>query len=214
MMPGLKLMQSSADKLKIMDKLHIFSEVKGFKIPRRRLLKIFKCFLRDGEIKIKLKKNFRSKIAVNLVFVEEDAMKKLNELWKGGRGGTDVLTFNYGEKWEGINGEIYICVKVAERNVKEDLKEKGRVAEELGSIGKLSFIGKSWVNEKSGLIDKLGLRKIPKKELDKSLRKGLAEEISKLFVHGLLHLCGWTHETPGKYAKMMKKTAIILERCP
>lgn len=157
-----------------MDRLKIFNEVKGFRVPRRRLLKVFKRFLKLGGV--------GSRFEVNLVFAGEKMIAELNENWKGRKGSTDVLSFEYeagggkfrkgknrkmisGEKCEGKGkkGEIYICMKVAERNALE-------------------------------------------------FGKTLTDEILGLFAHGLLHLKGYTHETDKKYEKMMGKTGKIVER--
>lgn len=107
MMPGLNY--------KIME-LKIFNEVEGFKVPRKRLFKVFQRFLRMERI--------RSRFEVNLVFAGEKMMRHLNETWKGRRGSTDVLSFEYGEgegrEVTGVKrGEIYICVKVAKKNALE-----------------------------------------------------------------------------------------------
>jgi probable rRNA maturation factor len=90
-----------------MIKLQIFNEVKKFKIPRGRILKTFRKFLKkDGA-------GLRGEISV--IFVDEKAITRLNEIWKGHKGSTDVLTFDYSEKKGVVNGEIYICPKVAEK---------------------------------------------------------------------------------------------------
>lgn len=143
--------------------LQIFNEVKNFKVPSGRILKVFGKFLKkekwgggkggvgarvDGEI--------------NVIFIDEKTMTRLNEVWKGHKGSTDVLTFDYSEKKGVVNGEIYICPKVAERYAKE-----------------------------AGV--------------------GIPNEVLNLFVHGLLHLAWYTHETEAKLAKMMKRGEGILE---
>ena len=38
------------------------------------------------------------------------------------------------------------------------------------------------------------------------------EELARLFVHGLLHLCGWDHETEKKLHAMEQETDAILAR--
>ena len=127
--------------------LKVFNEAKGFRTPVSRLNKAFSVFLRGYGRKI-------SSDGVSVIFVEEKAMKALNEQWKGGEGATDVLSFDY--------GEIYICPKVADKYAKE-----------------------------------FGAK--------------LMDEILFLFVHGLLHLAGFTHENEQKFAIMMKITGEILK---
>ena len=39
-----------------------------------------------------------------------------------------------------------------------------------------------------------------------------SEELARLFVHGLLHLCGWDHETEEKLHAMEQETDAILAR--
>lgn len=131
----------------------IFNEVPLFRVPRVRVGKAFHEFLKSEKV--------TGGFSVNLIFVGVKKMTELNETWKGGKGPTDVLSFNYGEG--DISGEIYICTKVAAKNAR---------AEEVDVVG----------------------------------------EILLLFVHGLLHLVGYTHETDRKYEIMMKKANGILEK--
>lgn len=90
-----------------MREVKIFNEVKGFRVPKARIAGIFERFVRSE----KVGRDF----LVNLIFVGEKKMAEMNESWKGGNGATDVLSFNYED---GV-GEIYICVKVAEKYARE-----------------------------------------------------------------------------------------------
>jgi len=147
-----------------MKKIEIFNEVKSFKVPRKRLLNAFGAFFEAEGVK---------SMEVGLIFVGEAKMAKLNEKWKKRKGPTDVLSFNYGKGTERNNegegdcdcvtGEIYICVKVAERYALE--------------------VGES-----------------------------LSSEILNLFMHGLLHLAGYTHENDQKLEKMMDRAKKIFSR--
>jgi len=83
-----------------MEKLKIFNEVHGFRVPRKALGLVFERFLEMERV--------GREFEVTLVFIGEKKMQGLNETWKGGTGPTDVLTFDY--------GEIYICEKIATRN--------------------------------------------------------------------------------------------------
>lgn len=85
----------------------IFNEVKAFRVPRKHLEGVFERFVREEKV--------GREFVVNLVFVGSAKMAQMNETWKGGVGTTDVLSFNYDD---GV-GEIYICVKVAEKNALE-----------------------------------------------------------------------------------------------
>lgn len=135
--------------------LQIFNEVKNFKVPSGRVLKAFGSFLKKEKIG-------KDGGEINLIFIDEKAITRLNETWKGHKGSTDVLTFDYSEKKGVVRGEIYICPKVAERYAKE-----------------------------AGI--------------------GILDEVLNLFVHGLLHLAGYTHETEAKLARMMKRAGEILK---
>lgn len=137
----------------------IFNEVLGFRVPRVKIGKVFREFLRVEVGRVSVPGLSRGGFCVNLVFVGIGEMTKLNEKWKGGKGPTDVLSFNYGEGE--VSGEIYICPKVAEENARM----------EGGSA---------------------------------------TDEVLLLFVHGLLHLVGYTHENDKKYENMMEKAMEIL----
>ncbi len=138
-----------------MKKLKIYNEVKGFRVPRAKLGRAFDKFVRSEKV--------GRKFEVRLVFVGKAAIGKLNEKWRGKKGATDVLSFNYEEG----EGEIYICVPVAEKNARED----GRGV---------------------------------------NVARAVIEEVLFLFVHGLLHLGGHTHENDRKYDEMMKRARGIL----
>ena len=43
-----------------------------------------------------------------------------------------------------------------------------------------------------------------------ALNASLIEELARLLVHGLLHLAGWTHETPTQLEAMERETETIL----
>jgi len=135
-----------------MKKLKIYNEIKGFRVPRAKLGQAFDRFVRTEKV--------GRKFDVRLVFVGEAAIAKLNKKWRDVDEPTDVLSFNYDGGKAG-EGEIYICVRVAEKNARED----GR------SVG---------------------------------------EEVLFLFVHGLLHLGGHTHENKRKYDEMMERARGIL----
>ena len=40
------------------------------------------------------------------------------------------------------------------------------------------------------------------------------EELARLFVHGLLHLAGWVHDTPEQLTAMERETEIFLDAIP
>ncbi|MBT3864917.1 rRNA maturation RNase YbeY [Candidatus Peregrinibacteria bacterium] len=96
--------------------LNIFNEVKGFRVPRKRLNQVFASFLKKEMVGKGSRKEKGSATCVNLVFVGRGRMEELNKNWKGGDGATDVLSFGFED---GI-GEIYVCPEVA-REMGSDL---------------------------------------------------------------------------------------------
>jgi|GEM_PF-2201302 len=137
-----------------MIKLQIFNEVKKFKVPNGRVLKTFGEFLKkEGGSGGKRGKKLCGEIS--LIFVDEAAITRLNEIWKGHRGATDVLTFDYSEKKGVVNGEIYICPKVAERYVREAGTAGGIINEVLNLFahGLLHLAG--YTHETEGKLKKM-----------------------------------------------------------
>ena len=51
---------------------------------------------------------------INIVFIDDQYMTELNEMYKGREGTTDVLSFNLsGESSGGVNGEVYVSLEQA-----------------------------------------------------------------------------------------------------
>lgn len=94
-----------------------------------------------------LKGEKKNNAVVNVVYVDKDEILKLNNEYLQHDYYTDVITFslNEGDTKE-IDGEIYICVDVAEEQAKE-------------------------------------------------YKVSLSNELSRLAIHGLLHLCGYGDKT-------------------
>ncbi len=94
---------------------------------------------------------------LNVVFVDDKEIHRLNKEYRKKDKPTDVLSFSYIETPDfdhtGLIGEIYISVETAKRQAAE--------------VG--------WT---------------------------LEEELVKLFVHGLLHIFGYDHETDEEYEEM------------
>ncbi|MFW0862142.1 MAG: rRNA maturation RNase YbeY [Candidatus Komeilibacteria bacterium] len=65
--------------------------------------------------KIAVKKLKLSKIDISVIFVTEAKIKQLNKLYRKKDKITDVLSFFYGNE-----GEIFICLKQARRQAKEN----------------------------------------------------------------------------------------------
>ena len=104
--------------------------------------------LREGEYKID---------CVNYVFTSSEKQLQLNRQFLGHDFFTDIITFDYSSKKEGlIAGEIYIDVDTVKDNAK--------------------IYGTEFKNE-----------------------------ILRVIVHGVLHLCGQTDKTPRKEKQMHQK---------
>ena len=108
---------------------------------------------------------YRLDSSVELVFITDEFMKRLNAKFRQKDGTTDVLSFDLGVSMvpfeETASKEIYISVEQAFRQATE-----------------------------------LGV--------------STTEEIRRLFLHGLLHLCGWEHNTEAELIAMEKETESII----
>lgn len=94
-----------------------------------------------------LKGEKKNNAVVNVVYVDKDEILKLNNEYLQHNYYTDVITFSLNEDdTKEIDGEIYICVDVAEEQAKE-------------------------------------------------YKVSLSNELSRLAIHGLLHLCGYGDKT-------------------
>lgn len=94
-----------------------------------------------------LKGEKKNNAVVNVVYVDKDEIFKLNNQYLQHDYYTDVITFSLNEDdTKEIDGEIYICVDVAEEQAKE-------------------------------------------------YKVSLSNELSRLAIHGLLHLCGYGDKT-------------------
>lgn len=122
---------------------------------------------------------------VILVLIGDAQIRALNKQCRKKDKPTDVLSFAYEEtsKFPGKNplGEIYISLPTAKRQARKDLN---RAAERPAPS-------------------------LQKKKFSRQ-RKHLIKELKFLFIHGILHLLGYTHETQKKYERMMEKAEEIL----
>ena len=112
-----------------------------------------------------VQEKYRLDSSVEVVFITDEFMKRLNTQFRQKDGTTDVLSFDLGVSMEhfddAINKEIYISVEQAFRQASE-----------------------------------LGV--------------STTEEMRRLFLHGLLHLCGWKHNTEAELIAMEKETESII----
>jgi probable rRNA maturation factor len=57
---------------------------------------------------------------LGIVLVGAKEMASINEKFLGHEGPTDVITFDYSEEQKSqLNGEVFVCVEVAEKQAKE-----------------------------------------------------------------------------------------------
>jgi probable rRNA maturation factor len=56
---------------------------------------------------------------LGIVLVDLGKMAYMNQKFLGHAGLTDVITFDYSEKREQLHGEVFVCLRIAERQAKE-----------------------------------------------------------------------------------------------
>ena len=93
---------------------------------------------------------------LNIIFCSDDFLYQLNVEHLDHHTLTDIITFDYSQSKNRLNGEMYIS------------------------------------------IDRV-------RENSKYLKIKLQDELHRVIVHGLLHLCGYTDKTPHKKTEMRKR---------
>ena len=128
---------------------------------------------------------------LNVVFVNDDYIQSLNKSYRKKDAPTDVLSFSYLKtpdfKDTGLIGEIYISVETARRNVGAPMAKT--------------------VN-RSGLSSRQRHGASP---AGATMEPAVADELSKLFVHGFLHVFGHNHESEKDFKKMNKIEREVLD---
>lgn len=119
---------------------------------------------------------------VSLSFVTDEAIRKLNNDYRGLDRPTDVLSFPMLEMGEGEQGIVY-----------------GELAESEEALD-LDLLGDIVVSIPRALAQSI--------EYGHSVER----EIGFLFVHGFLHLIGYDHESEGDEKEMFAKQEQILEQ--
>ena len=119
---------------------------------------------------------------VNVVFVNNQFIQKLNKQYRGKDAATDVLSFNYERENE------FAGNKELEKEFKGATVGNGQT-ETVGEI----YISLPYL----------------KKQAEEEA-KNFEELVERNFVHGLLHLEGFTHETPQKLKSMRELEDKIL----
>jgi probable rRNA maturation factor len=90
-------------------------------------------------------------LRVNLVFVDDKEIRRLNRTYRKIDRATDVLSFEIDEK----NGELYISIPTAKRNAKRYGVSYEREVERLLTHGLLHLCGYDHVK----LVDRVNMRK-------------------------------------------------------
>ncbi|MFA5842707.1 MAG: rRNA maturation RNase YbeY [Candidatus Gracilibacteria bacterium] len=159
--------------------------------------KLFLLLLRSAEKKLPA----IPEQEVELVLLNDREIQKLNHEWRGLNKPTDVLSF-------------------ANREVGEEMNAPSLPREESISIGDASAASglaraEAAVIEGGPIVSSLGqiFISIPTARRNaKTMKQSLEEELQFLFVHGLLHLLGFDHQTPEQEKEMLKYAYKILGR--
>lgn len=114
-------------------KIFIFNSSKKKKLPIKKVSELVKGVLIGESI---------LSSEINIIYVDKDEILRLNIEYLNHNYYTDVITFSLLEEEGRLEGEIYICVDVAEEQAKE-------------------------------------------------YKVSLTNELSRLAIHGTLHLCGY-----------------------
>jgi len=131
-------------KQKKSPEIHLFHDYRTLSVPRTRLHKTAEKIYRDI-------RNIRNR-AVNVIFLSDYKIRKLNREYRNRDRATDVLSFPFNDN--DFLGEIYISLQRASAQARR-------------------------------------------------YRCSYADEVNRLFVHGIFHLLGYDHTT-GKERKAME----------
>lgn len=89
--------------------INVFNSSKRRKLPIKKVSQYLENVLLGEKI---------SKAVINVIYVNNDEILRLNQSFLSHDYLTDVITFSLLEDGEGIDGEVYICVDVAEEQSK------------------------------------------------------------------------------------------------
>lgn len=136
---------------------------------------------------------------VELILVDDKTIQTLNFEWRGLNKPTDVLSF-------------------ANREVEEEGMRALRLHGEESVFIEDASVASSGVSKSSGglpIASSLGqiFISIPTARRNaKAMNQSLEKELQFLFVHGLLHLLGYDHQTSAQEKEMLKNAYRILGR--
>lgn len=89
--------------------INIFNSSNRSKLPIKKVSQYLENVLSGESI---------SNAVINVIYVDNDEILRLNQSYLSHDYFTDVITFSLLEDEEGIDGEVYICVDVAEEQAK------------------------------------------------------------------------------------------------
>lgn len=119
---------------------------------------------------------------LNVVFVNDSYIRSLNKRYRKKNKATDVLSFSYLDT--------------------PDFKETKLIGE--------IYISVEMAEKNVGATPAPGTTMEP--ALGTTMEPALRDELSKLFVHGFLHVFGYDHELDADYEKMYKVECEVLKR--
>ncbi len=85
--------------------INVFNSSNRKKLPIKKISQYLENVLKGESI---------SNAIINVIYVDNDEILRLNKEYLSHDYYTDVITFSLLEEEEGIDGEVYICVDVAE----------------------------------------------------------------------------------------------------
>jgi probable rRNA maturation factor len=114
------------------------------KIPRKRLLRLFKAIERTEK---------PPDSSINIIFIGDKRMLTLNKKYRGVSRTTDVISFYYGAEVDDDSpmGEIYISTATAARRARRDGVSFDAMIARLGCHGYLHLLGYDHVKREERL---------------------------------------------------------------
>lgn len=131
-----------------MASIEFFAQDISFKVPQSRRTKAW--------IKEVIQKEKKQLAHINYIFCSDIYLLSINEQYLKHKTLTDIITFDNGETFDGIEGDIFISVERVQSNAE-------------------------------------------------ALNVDFESELSRVMVHGILHLIGYKDKTPPQKALMRKK---------
>jgi len=162
-------------------KLNISNLAKGFKVDKKFFKDVAKKTLKL--INLSIKDCIGGVLEVDLAFVSEEEMRKINKVWRGKNKPTDVLSFSDMSVPQGRLARDF--------NLQKSVKVKKITKKE----NKFFF-------EEGNLMQIIICPAYAKKQ-EKKLKYSQKQELAMLMSHGILHVLGYDHERSKKEEEVM-----------